>query len=659
MRLLLTILLLFGAVIQVQGKNNVLDSLSRLLATAESDRSRLEILTRMGYAYRLKNADSCISYSRRANRLAYTLNDSLAIARSFNIMGYGYSLRGNFNRSLKNYLEALRFYQSINQPGLGRTLSNIAGIYYEQQEYDKSLMHYQRAMQVHQRYNDNKSISINAYNVGLIYQDRNQPDSAIYFYRKSMNTYPNDSTEIGKAYCYNAIGSAFLDLNQYDSAEWYLTEAKKINTRLNNTTILQENLVNLSKLAAAKSQHWLAINLLNQADALNGQSATPSARLQILKRLAENYKAVNHYQQAYEYQRQYQQLSDSIQQMQSTREFNELKTKYELTTKEQENELLKETQAKQQARLKQQMIFIVSASVIFALVLAGVFLVQIKNKLLSQKNEEIRVFNRELASLYGKIHDQNNRLNEQKAELEELNAVKDRMISVISHDFKSPLNSIKGALQIMGSSMLRQEEQTHLVNDLAVKVEKTSDFLDNLLQWAKSQMNGINYTPNPVNLTRIIKEVIEFVRFQAFGKNITIHEYLDHKIMARADEEMVKLVVRNLLCNAIKFSNSGGDIFIHATTQEKTVLVRIQDQGVGMSEEVKNSLFSDHVRSSRGTNNEKGTGLGLLLCKDYIEKHGGTIGVESEEGKGSVFQFTLPLPASHEPTPSPRTESAS
>jgi two-component system, sensor histidine kinase and response regulator len=657
MRTILTVLLLSVSIARVQGEKSVIDSLSSLLLTVKNDSSRLQVLTRMGYAYRLKNADSCISYSRRANQLAFTLNDTVAIARSFNIMGYGYSLKGNFNRSLKNYLEALQFYEQINHPGIGKTLSNIAGIYYKQHEYDKSLVHYQRAMHIHQRYNDRRSISINAYNVGLIYQEINKPDSALTFYRKSLNTYPHNGTETGKAYCYNGIGSAYLDLNQLDSAAWYLAEARKINTQLDNTTILQDNLVNLSKLAEIKSQHLQAIDLLNQAKALNVQSATSAARLQIVKRLARNYGAINNYEQAYEYQLKYQQLNDSIKDAQSTREYNELKTKYELATKDQENKLLNEKQAKQKAKLKQQMIFIISASVIFALVLVGVFLVQIKNNLLNNKNEEIQVFNRELANLYRRINDQNSRLNEQKAELEELNAVKDRMISVISHDFRSPLNTIKGALQILGSPLLKEEEQTKVVNDLVVKVDKTSDFLDNLLQWAKSQMNGVKYIPKKLNLTRIIKEVIEFSHFQASSKNITIYDYLDNEIVVYADEEMVKLVIRNLLSNAIKFSKTGGNVFIHATKKERTILVRVQDEGTGMPEEVRSSLFSNSIISSRGTCNEKGTGLGLLLCKDYISKHGGNIWVESEEGKGSIFHFSLPLSAKQEITRSSPTES--
>lgn len=235
-------------------------------------------------------------------------------------------------------------------------------------------------------------------------------------------------------------------------------------------------------------------------------------------------------------------------------------------------------------------------------------------------------------------------LQEANHRLEELNYIKDRLFSIISHDLRSPLNSLQGVLTLLEMGGLNETEQSTIVSALSKQVKNTSELLDNLLYWAKSQMQGMELSPVVFYIQTLIRENVDLLTPQAAAKNITLENLSQIPIQVKADREMIKLVIRNIVANAIKFTPQGGKIKIIAEIKDKYCTVSIQDTGAGLPAEQLGKLFkSDTHFTTRGTANEKGTGLGLLLCKDFVERNGGTIGVESEEGKGSRFYFTLPL----------------
>jgi two-component system sensor histidine kinase/response regulator len=230
----------------------------------------------------------------------------------------------------------------------------------------------------------------------------------------------------------------------------------------------------------------------------------------------------------------------------------------------------------------------------------------------------------------------------QNKKLEKLNEEKDKIFSIVAHDLKSPLASIQGYLEML---MLIPEEQPdrNLQARLLDLTTNTSDMLANLLVWAKSQMQGSTVNIRELNLYQIVATVLSVQDTLARNKQITIKGEIDPEIMLFADREMLALVIRNLINNAIKFSPAGSTIFIRSKVENEVVFLSVKDEGIGIAAAQQQQLFSLKVTSSNGTDNEKGTGLGLALCKDTMEKMNGSISYEKSEPHGSIFSIALPL----------------
>ncbi|GAB4343243.1 MAG: hybrid sensor histidine kinase/response regulator [Flammeovirgaceae bacterium] len=236
-------------------------------------------------------------------------------------------------------------------------------------------------------------------------------------------------------------------------------------------------------------------------------------------------------------------------------------------------------------------------------------------------------------------------IKEQNEELKRLNELKTRLLSVVSHDVKGPLSSLKGILYLFENHALNPDEMKDIVGQIKLQVEQVTDFLENLLQWVKNQLKTQNINKTRFLLNQSIQKTIELLKPIAESKKITILPFENLDIEILADEEMIKVVVRNLISNAIKFCNENDkiQISIQKDDSQQNVKVSIKDTGIGISQENVVQMFGKHNVSTRGTKNEMGTGLGLLICKQYIEANGGCINVESEVNKGSNFWFTLPL----------------
>jgi two-component system sensor histidine kinase/response regulator len=232
------------------------------------------------------------------------------------------------------------------------------------------------------------------------------------------------------------------------------------------------------------------------------------------------------------------------------------------------------------------------------------------------------------------------------SELHELNVSKDKFFSIIAHDLKNPFQTIIGFSEMLKEEMKSDDNATGenyagLINTSAVQ---TMRLLENLLEWANSQRGKISFNPVPINLYELFNEEFIMLNEMAMGKNIELKNSFDDNLTITADKNMIKTILRNLISNAIKFTHKNGKVEVNGTIINKHVEIAVADKGIGMTNETIAKLFRlDANLSTRGTENEKGTGLGLFLCKEFVEKHGGKIWVESESGIGSTFKFILPL----------------
>ncbi|MGM0531813.1 MAG: transporter substrate-binding domain-containing protein [Bacteroidota bacterium] len=237
-------------------------------------------------------------------------------------------------------------------------------------------------------------------------------------------------------------------------------------------------------------------------------------------------------------------------------------------------------------------------------------------------------------------------LQEKTASLEEINATKDKLFSVIAHDLKTPFNSILGLSGLLTEYLHEYDiaKLEYFSKNIHSTAKNTLNLLENLLCWAKSQTGEIKYKPEAINVEKIISETVNFFDASASVKNITLNHIQNYEIEVDADQNMFRLVLNNLISNAIKFTHPNGKIDVYSIYRQKEVEITVSDNGTGMDEAVRDNLFKTNANpSSKGTENEDGTGLGLILCKEFVEKNGGTIWVESELGIGSDFSFTIPF----------------
>ncbi|MBD3241152.1 MAG: PAS domain-containing protein [Chitinivibrionales bacterium] len=228
--------------------------------------------------------------------------------------------------------------------------------------------------------------------------------------------------------------------------------------------------------------------------------------------------------------------------------------------------------------------------------------------------------------------------------LRQANALKDKLFSIVAHDLRNSIGNLALSLKLLADQpdLLQEQQRREQLSMLKRVSGSIVDLLQNLLMWARAQQGAIAFTPHRTDLAPIIASRIEIAEAGAQLKGIRIHTRVPPGLQAYADPEMVAIVLTNLLSNALKYTRENDTVTIHAEPGESEVTIRVTDTGVGMSQEVLSDLFTADVRSRRGTRRETGTGLGLLLCKEFVEKNGGRIWAESEPGKGSTFSFTLP-----------------
>ena len=233
-------------------------------------------------------------------------------------------------------------------------------------------------------------------------------------------------------------------------------------------------------------------------------------------------------------------------------------------------------------------------------------------------------------------------LEEQKQKLTELDGLKNRLFSIISHDLKTPIYSLRNLFRNVEKYDIAGDEIKILVPDIINDLNFTTSLMENLLQWAKSQMQGNSINPQLLDIGVMVNDVQQLLRLQAESKQVYVKSKIDPSLYIFADKDMINLVLRNILSNAIKFTPNNGEINVGAIVKNDMVEMYVQDSGTGISAENIKKLFTNNYFTTNGTANESGTGLGLMLCKEFLNKNGGEIMVESEVGKGSRFSFTIP-----------------
>jgi signal transduction histidine kinase len=233
-------------------------------------------------------------------------------------------------------------------------------------------------------------------------------------------------------------------------------------------------------------------------------------------------------------------------------------------------------------------------------------------------------------------------LQRQTDELTQINAFKNRLFSIIAHDLKSPIYALRNLFRNMQQYNLPAEEIKEMVPEVVSELTYTTNLMENLLHWARSQMQADTIKPQMIDVYGLMTEVVRLLRLQADAKNINVTGNADPSVVAFADKDMVNLILRNLLSNAIKYTPENGCIEVGARRTDTGVAIFVKDTGMGIAPEALQKIQQSNFYTTKGTAGEAGTGLGLMLCKEFVARNGGTLLIDSLPGKGSTLTFTLP-----------------
>lgn len=543
-----------------------------------------------------------------------------------------YHQMGNNTKSLEYQIEALHLSDSMD---LNRLISivliNQARSYIELDDFYKAEQCLKKSLK-HAKIHDQQRIiaEINIM-LGDLFEKSFNHELGLEHYQKAFELYSSLGNDIQIAISLFKIGDCYFSMDQRDVAFQNHLNALAIRNRIKDETGLAESYNKIGFLCLENGETQRAIDnlLLGQS---NAELVNSDALMQqSFDYLYQAYFSHNDYKKALFYQNKFMNISELIYSENNERKIEENNNKNEIEKREQEIKSLRVISERKEKQLSTSKKFIFTLALLLVVVLVSVVFF-VKSYLDKKK------FNKKLQRINKKVVDQNKKLTE-------LNSTKDKFFSIIGHDLKGPLNSLTSFSQLLinHTASLTEEEIRTIAKDLDKSLKNLYELLDNLLGWARSQTGRIKFKPENYKIADLVRENIRLLSKAALNKNVEVEMLVDEEVFVFVDVNSIRTVLRNLLSNAIKFTNEGGVISIFADEWKDKVEIGIHDTGVGMRKEDQQKIFNVSAKySTLGTNKEKGTGLGLILCKEFVERNNGNISVESEVGIGTTFKFSVP-----------------
>jgi signal transduction histidine kinase/Tfp pilus assembly protein PilF len=582
----------------------------------------------VNYAHQEKY-DTANEYFNNAVVFGQKIKDTTLVSDALDNIGSSYLATGSYPEALDFFLKGLRMREQLNYKlAVAVSLSNIASVYSKQHDYKKALDYADRALAL-QAVVNNKMGELYTYEaIATIYREMKDNDHAAVYLRKALSLSDTVGNRDQKNILLISMADIYTDRQQYDSAMANYTLC------LNDSSVRRPDITasahnGIGKILLKKGSAEAGIKHMLTAFSLFKDNGMKSEIAQTANMLGLAYMKVGKDSLAYLYNNISSAYRDSIYNHQNAKRIQQLQFDYQLEKKQSQIELLSKTKAISQARLWGLIAGIGLLLVIISLMVRGHFKEQrTRNKIIKQK-EEIQL---------------------QATKLEELNHFKDKTFSVLAHDMRDPLNAFSSTMSMIDNGIISVDEFFEMKPEMNLQINALSQLLENLLNWAKGYMKGQTIAkPAMANLYNTTRQNIKLLGTAASVKKITIINNMAIDTSAFCDEEQADIVIRNLINNAIKFTPMNGSVTIAARedidikTGKIMVTLSVTDTGVGMTREHLNKLFSSTPgNNTYGTNGEKGTGLGLLLCYEFIKANNGTMTVSSEPGKGSTFDIKLP-----------------
>lgn len=602
----------------------------------------------MGMKYGIKTEyDSAMFYFTKALKIAKEKNVPSQIARAYVSIGYTFDRLDNPQASIENYKSALQIFKKIkHKKGLNQTYVNLGSLYYDTKEYKIAENYFRQALIIAEDAHNEGAIAQGYFNIGGTSFKLGKDDLAYKYYMKSLEMRE-------KANDLNGIALASWGLGELYSKQGKYTEAKKmLDIALKNNQIIQ-NKYQETAVILTTARNYLRQDDYNKAEDLANE-ALKNAKLMkskgigvmSLQLLIDINTQRKNYKKAFEYQSQNIALEDSLNIEKAKNEFiftDFQRIRSENTTLEKSNEVISTKNVSYK-----RVIYITSSLLLIVLILLFLYLRKIRqknkiNEVLQQQKIEITSINSELESLNEELLVQNELTIRQKDELERINGVKNKFFSIVSHDLRSPIATLKMLFNSYFSGHLTQDEMNMLLKKLEENIFNTADFLDNLLEWSKSQLEGMVVNPEVFLIRTLIERNLKILNTQIVEKSLNIENHIYESASIFADKNMLNVVVRNLLSNSIKFCKQGDSIILRSKIEGDVLQLSIKDSGIGIPLDEQKKIFKLEHTISQGTSGEKGHHIGLVLCKDMVEQNNGKIWFESEVGVGTTFFIEIPI----------------
>ncbi len=610
----------------------------------KEDTSQVNLLNRLAMSIRESDHDLAAKYAQSALELSEKLGYLKGKAAALGNLGWVSYRKTDFVGTLQYSIEAMKISEQIGDKAeMARSMNNIAAVSYEQKQYDKAIADFRHALEYAYESNEPRVISRSLNNLGYIYFNSNRSlDSAEYFATKGVEYSERNKDNYLVAFGLRTLGDVNAQRKSYQAALKLYQRALALADASRNNSMRAATNHRIAKVYVALGRNSDAIDLLLRNAEESRQKNYPEELERTYKVLAEIYRHTGDVSKAYEFLDRYTALHDSIYSMQNGKQIALMQNEYDLSMKQAKIELLtKDTdlQTKELATRKAQLYAtILGASCGLLLVIVMLY-----------SYSKVKRANRQLEHQKAELARKNLEVEEKSNALELLNATKDKLFSIIGHDFRSPLHSLRGLLELIGTRSMTQEEFQYYSRDLRNKIDAVYSNLDNLLHWSVSQLNGIIASPVSVNIRSLTTEVIELYEEIGRVKKVRLVNQVEPGIHVWADKDHVRLVIRNLVSNALKFTSADGQVTITASADREMARISVKDTGVGIAgEDIQRLFVKQSLWSAKGTNNEKGLGLGLLLCKEFVEKNHGSIDIQSVAGVGTTITFTLPLYHEHD-----------
>jgi two-component system sensor histidine kinase/response regulator len=581
---------------------------------------------------------NAIDHFTKARASYQSLNDALGIAQVNNSIGLIEISRGNYVTGLKLSLSALQIFEEQHLPNeLSIAYNNLAEAYYNTRQIDKALEFNFKALSVREQLRDSSGIKITTKNIAQLYSARREHRRAIEFYEKLLALLEPEKDQKLKGEILPKIGDEYLKFNDYGKAAEYLVEGLTFNRSIKNDNGVLSALNSIANLNLKQNKTNLAEIQLNEAYQL-AQSTDDKYELLKNYRLQKELDSTKGaFQSAFQWQSRYFELKEELEKKlaQIPDNFIDLNADNLIdSTQDSQTKESLESINKSQDRIRNLkfIIYGMVAALIAALTFLIITLSKRKKDLLKvdefkYKNEQIQL--------------QNENIHKQIADLEEINKVKDRLFSIVSHDLKDSISSIKGFIDLLREEGITQEEFYELIPELSENADNASLLLFNLLNWSKTQMQNLEPNPELFNIQDIFHTKLSLIEQKVEQKRIVIIDESQRDLIY-ADKSMIEIVIQNLLTNAVKFCRTGDMITISNRNQNGNSLICVEDSGIGIAKENLDKLFKIEAFTTVGTKNEKGTGLGLSICKELVELNQGRIWVESTVNVGTKFYVELP-----------------